>query len=106
MDRRTFIKSVGAAFAVAYVPKIDAGIRGWEFDPKAKYGQYVLVSDWTRETLFEAADQLQNHMRTVVPLKYRKDVTYILREPGSSGTRDPLEMIGSLSWKYTPSIVI
>lgn len=119
MDRRSFLKALGASLAATAIPAFsvetewadsyqkeqqeisrEAAKRYAKFMPDAEYGKAVLLGSDAPEAIEAAKECVLKDARWVLP---PGTAFYVLENPmGSAGTVDPMNMYCSVYWYYSP----
>ena len=105
IDRRRFLKLASSVLVSTAIPLPKSkNIRG--FDPTNIYFNYVYLSDWDDKTIEFAKEELIKQIRLAIPSEYcnKKYIKFIYHPPCICGTGfiDPMNMRGTVAWKYTP----
>jgi len=110
VNRRDFIKALSAAVASALVPSgtilaqvaDDEVDRSSGFDPNRKYGDYVIVMDYSEEMLEYARRRIVEQAKQVVPRAYWHKVKIVYKGPGGPCS-NPFDQLPTVGWKYVPA---
>ena len=120
MNRRSFLKLFGVTAAAVALPAVALEAlhpedvsperlqldRWAQFDPKATYGDYVILTDdWNsinREHKLKIFKVIEDNMRLHIPPDHWHKVKYIDKGFGVGGTVDPYNELSTVAWKYTP----